>query len=68
VGGLVGVAVEVDGRLDVLVAELLLDEVDRLARGEPERRGGVAEVVEADRGGQRGVSEGCVVGSITRTS
>jgi hypothetical protein len=33
--GLVGVPVEVDRRLDVGVAELLLDEVDRLSRGAP---------------------------------
>src|ERR1051325_10790984 len=50
-GCLVGVAVEVDGRLDVLVAELLPDELDRLGGGAPECRGGVAEVVQTDRGG-----------------
>lgn len=40
--------VAVDRRLDVLVAELLLDEVDRLSRRKPERRGRVSEVVQAD--------------------
>ena len=45
VGRLVGVAVQVDGGLDVLVAELLLHEVDRLSGAEPERRRGVPQVM-----------------------
>ena len=36
VGLSIGMSVEVDGGLDVGVAELLLDEVDRLAGGKPE--------------------------------
>jgi hypothetical protein len=46
--GLVGVTVEVDRRLDVGVPELLLDEVDRLTRCQPQRRCGMAKVMEAD--------------------
>jgi hypothetical protein len=54
-GLLVGMPVLVDGRLDVGVAELLLDEVDGLAGSEPEGRGGVAQVVETDGGGEASV-------------
>jgi len=45
VGVLVGVAVQVDGRLDVLVAELLLDEVDALPRGQPQSGSAMAQEV-----------------------
>jgi hypothetical protein len=49
---LVGMPVLVDGRLGVGVAQLLLDEVDRLADSEPEGRSGVAQVVQTyARGG-----------------
>jgi hypothetical protein len=44
------VAVAVDRRLDVGVPKLLLDEVDRLARRQPERRGGVEQVVQPEVG------------------
>lgn len=54
---LVGVPVLVDGRLNVGVSQLLLDEVDRLTGSQPERRGGVAEVVKANRGGEASVLE-----------
>jgi hypothetical protein len=47
--GLVGVAVEIDRRLDVGVPELLLNEVDRFACSEPQRRRGMSKVVEAER-------------------
>ena len=43
----VGVPVRADRGLDVLVAQLLLDKVDRLAGGEPQRGGGVPQVVHA---------------------
>lgn len=62
---MVGVAVQVDGRLDVLVAELLLNEVDRLTRGEPERRGGVSKVVEPDGARKGGVAQCDVVAAST---
>ena len=39
---LVGMAVRADGGLEVGVPELLLDEVDRFAAREPDRRGGVS--------------------------
>jgi hypothetical protein len=58
---LVGVAVLVDRRLDVGVAQLLLDEVDRLACTQPERGGGVAKVVEANSTRQSRVLQGVVV-------
>jgi hypothetical protein len=45
--GLIGMSVEADRRLDVGVPELLLDEVDRFARSQPERRRRMAKVVEA---------------------
>jgi hypothetical protein len=40
-------AVRPDGGLQVGVPELLLDEVDRFAAREPDRRGGVPQLVEA---------------------
>jgi hypothetical protein len=49
-GLLVGVPVLIDRRLDVCVPELLLNEVDGLARAQPKSRRGVAQVVEADAG------------------
>lgn len=58
---LVGVPVLVNGRLDVGVAQLLLDEVDRLVGSEPEGCSGVAQIMETDRGGEAGVFEGSVV-------
>ena len=46
---LVGVAVRGDGRLEVRVPELRLDEVDRCAGGKPEGRRGMSQVVQLER-------------------
>lgn len=43
------------------MAQLLLDEVDGLTRSQPEGRGGVAQVVEANGGGEACVLEREVV-------
>jgi hypothetical protein len=51
------VAVKVDGGLDVSVAELLLDEVDRGPGGEPQGRGGVPQIMETDTRRQLGVRD-----------
>jgi hypothetical protein len=64
-GLLIGVPILVDRRLDVGVAQLLLDEVDRLAGSEPEGCGGVAQVVEPNHRGEAGVLEGDVVATAT---
>lgn len=59
----VGMPVLINGRLNVGVAQLLLDEVDRLASAQPERRRRVVEVVKADGGGEASIIEGVVVAS-----
>lgn len=46
------------------MSELLLDEVDRCDVRQPERRGGVPEVVETDARRQAGVSECLSVGTL----
>ena len=56
-GGLIRVAVGADRRLQIGVPELLLDEVDGCAGRQPERCGGVAEVVQTDARRQTCVSQ-----------
>jgi hypothetical protein len=54
----VGVAL---GGLDVAMAELLLDEVQRLAVDEPVGRCGVAQIVQSDGAPQASALEGLLV-------
>jgi hypothetical protein len=51
------VPVLINGRLNVGLAQLLLDEVDRLSGGEPEGCGGVSRVVESDERGEASILE-----------
>lgn len=58
---LVRMSILIDRRLNVCVAQLLLSEVDGLAGRQPEGRGGVAQIVEADAGRQASVLQRVVV-------